>query len=82
MDIFQAHWEDVENDLVEYYGIDDPLGLGWRELKVRTTGLPAESRVMFRIRETKEFGGSPDAPDWLVELNKIRGVRPNRVERR
>lgn len=37
---------------------------------------------MFRIREAIEFGGSPDAPEWLVRLNKLRGVRPRSVTRR
>ena len=58
------------------------MGLSWRTLLVRTRGLPYESRVMFRVRETKEFGGAPDAPDWLVELNRLRGVKPTTVRRR
>jgi|OM-RGC.v1.039644371 hypothetical protein len=37
---------------------------------------------MFRIRQAIEYGGSPDAPDWLVELNRLRGVKPRSITTR
>jgi len=64
------------------YGIHDPLGLGWRKLCVYTQKLPYDSRTMFRIREAIEYGGSPNAPEWLVRLNKLRGVKPRKVTSR
>lgn len=79
--MFRRYWGEVEADFQQWYGIGDPLGLQWRRLRVLAQNLPYESRVMFRIRELKEFGGDPGAPDWLAELNRIRGVRPDKVTR-
>lgn len=39
------YWPQVEADFAQFYGITDPLGLGWRRLKTLLNGLPPDSRV-------------------------------------
>lgn len=73
------HWGYLEADLLEHYGVMDPLQLSWRKLLVLINGLfPDTSRLHMVLKATdpmraldRAMGRDPDRPRRRVSLDEF-----------
>lgn len=61
------YWPQLEADFAQFYGIDDPLALGWRRFKTLVAGLPPGARVWLMFYD--------DSLSWKDKLDLRRGRR-------
>lgn len=72
-----THWNSVEADFQQFYGIEDPLSLPWRRFSALVSNMPPESRTVRAIADHV-----PDErPPWARRLARLRGEqkRPDKV---
>lgn len=56
--------------MAQWYGVDDPLGLPWRRMRVLLQNLPYESRVMHIVRSVvNDDDVDGGLPSWYRDLH-------------